>query len=444
MNKKIITIAMLGVLVSFGAAHAQTIDLLNPGALPGSPFYFVKSFFENVGTFFTFGNSAKAERYLGLAEKRLAEAEALAAQDDERAQSAVARYEEQYAKAKEYAERTANPDLKAQVADATTKHLSVLDKVLNKVPEQAKESVRTAKERSISGQIEVLRDIAPQDPEAVVDIFTRAAEGRLNAVQAQVGHSGDNEEKAEEVSEVLAEYEKYAEFGKEISTLTEGLQTGETTVEELVEQATSHHRDVLRDVENKAPSQARESIQRVLERTYAPGTGPGEAGNEERLAPGTNDDSPENTVVGDEGGKTDVVTKDMTIDKGPVDSGNGGGGDGSICCKKIINGKVQYHWDPEDVCLDPESVAGIVVYNDFCLALGDAINEEDDVITEGVPEECASQGVYDKESCSEIMKKVPICCKHTINGEIKYEWTPGDICVSPDRERVSEDLCSQQ
>ena len=248
MNKKIITIAILGVLVFSGTAHAQTSDLPDPGVLPGSPFYFVKIFFEGIGTFFTFGNSVKAERYLGLAEKRLAEAEALAAQGDERAQAAVTRYEEQYTKAKERAERTANPDLKAQVADATTKHISVLDEVLNKVPEQAKESVRAVKERSISGQLEALRGIAQQDPEAVVDIFARAAEGRLNAVQSRVGRSGDDEEKAEEVSEALVEYEKYAEFGKEISTLAKGLQTGETTAEELVEQAISHHRNVLRDV----------------------------------------------------------------------------------------------------------------------------------------------------------------------------------------------------
>ncbi len=438
MNKKIITIAILGVLVFSGAARAQTSDLPDPGMLPGNPFYFIKSFFENIGTFFTFGNSAKAERYLGLAEKRLAEAEALATQGDERVQVAIARYEEQYTKAKERTERTANFDLKAQVANATTKHLSVLDEVLNKVPEQAKESVRATKERSISGQLEALRGIAQQDPEASVDIFARAAEGRLNAAQARAGRSGDDEVEAEEVEEALGEYEKYAEFGKEISTLAEGLQAGETATEELVERATSYHRDVLRDIEDKVPSRAQGSIQRALERTYAPGTGPGE---EEGLAPGTSGDSPEDTVAGDEKGETDVVTKDMTIDKGPVDSDNGGDGDGSICCKKIINGKEIYHWDSEDVCLDPESVAGIVVYNDFCLALGDAINEEDDVITEGVPKECASQGVYDKESCSEIMKKVPVCCKHTINEEIKYEWTPGDICVSPDRERVGENLC---
>ena len=57
--------------------------------------------------------------------------------------------------------------------------------------------------------------------------------------------------------------------------------------------------------------------------------------------------------------------------------------DGSICCKKIINGKTQYHWDPEEVCVDPESVEGEVVYNDFCLALGTAIDEQDDdIITE--------------------------------------------------------------
>ncbi len=138
----------------------------------------------------------------------------------------------------------------------------------------------------------------------------------------------------------------------------------------------------------------------------------------------------------------DVVTDDMTIDAGPVDSNNKNGGEeGVVCCKKIINGKAQYHWDPEDVCLNPESIAGVVVNDDICLALGDAINKEDEVITEGVPEECVSQGVFDRESCDAIMKKVPICCKKTINGEIIYEWTPGDICISPDKERVDNNFC---
>jgi len=246
-----------------GVAHAQTNDLPDPGMLPGSPFYFVKGFFEGVGTFFTFGNSAKAERYLALAERRLAEANALATQGDERAQVAITRYEEQYAAAKERAERAENIDLEARVTDATTKHLAVLDGVLERVPEQAKESIRAAKERSVAGQLEALRGIAGRDPEAAVDIFARAAEGRLNAANARAGRGGDDE--AEEVEEALEEYEKYAQFGQEISTMAEGVRTGETTVEDLVKRATSHHLQVLEDVRQKLPPQAQQQFQRALD-----------------------------------------------------------------------------------------------------------------------------------------------------------------------------------
>jgi hypothetical protein len=265
MNKKIIVVAIFGVFMFSGVAYAQTSDLPDPGTLPGSPFYFVKGFFEGVGTFFTFGNSAKAERYLALAEKRLVEAEALAEQDDERAQATIARYEEQYAKAKERAERTGNIDLEAQVTDATTKHLAVLDGVLERVPEQAKESIRSAKERSIAGQLEVLRGIAGRDPEAAVDIFARAAEGRLNAINVRAGRGSDDEDEAEDAEEALGEYEKYAQFGQEISTIAEGIRTGETTVEDLVKKATSHHLQVLEDVRQKLPPQAQQRFQRAVD-----------------------------------------------------------------------------------------------------------------------------------------------------------------------------------
>lgn len=263
MNKKIIAFAILGALMLTGVAQAQTADLPDPGTLPNSPFYFVKSFFEGAGTFFTFGNSAKAERYLALAEKRLTEAEALATQGDERAQAAVARYEKQYAQAKERAERADDLDLEAQINDATTRHLSVLDRVLERVPEQAKESVRAAKERSVTGQLESLRKIAERDPETAVDIFARAAEGRLNAANARAGRS--ETEEAGDVEKALEEFERYSQFGQEISTLAEGLQTGETTVEELVQRATSQHLQVLEDVRQKLPPQAQEQFQRALE-----------------------------------------------------------------------------------------------------------------------------------------------------------------------------------
>ncbi len=261
--KKTLVIVLFLVFAVAGSVSAQTSDLPSAGSVPGSPFYFVDRFFEGIGTFFTFSNSAKATRYLALAEERLAEAQVLTERGDERAQEAVAHYEEQVSEAKERATQAEELDLEEQVTDATTKHLAVLDDVLERVPEQAKASIQAVKERSIQGQIEALRGIAERDPEVAVDIFSRAAEGRLMAAQARANRGGDDE--TEDVEEALNEFSEYATFGKEISGLAEGLQTGETTVEELVERATSRHLEILQDVQSRVSAEAQDGIQRAME-----------------------------------------------------------------------------------------------------------------------------------------------------------------------------------
>ncbi|NCS98986.1 ATP synthase F0 subunit B [Candidatus Parcubacteria bacterium] len=268
--KKTLLIPLLVLMLFATPVMAQEDTLPEAGTTPASPFYFAERFFEGVGTFFTFGNSAKAERYLNLAEERLAEARELAEEGDERAERAVERYEEQVAKAKERAERTGEVDLEATVADATTKHLSALDQVLERVPEQARASIEAAKERSMNGQLESLRGLVERDPERAVEIYDRAAEGRLRAVEARAnrgGAEGDEEdtEDAEDAEEALEEFEKYSEFGREISNIAQGLQTGETTVEELVERATSRHQEILSGVRERVPEQAREGIDRAMD-----------------------------------------------------------------------------------------------------------------------------------------------------------------------------------
>ncbi len=267
MGKKIITIAMLGVLVFSGAAQAQTDDALpSAGITPGSSLFFLDRFFENIGTLFTFGEASKAQRYLALAEERLAETKALAEQQDgENTTKAIELYEEQLAEAKERVGRTGEIDLEEEVTNATTKHLSALDEVLERVPEQAREHVRAAKERTMTGQLEALRGIAQRDPERAAGVFAAAAEGRLQAVQAKAERGGDDEEEADEVEKALEEYGQYAAFGEEIMQIAEGLGTGETEVRTLVERATEQHLQVLEDVKSKVPLQAQDEINRALE-----------------------------------------------------------------------------------------------------------------------------------------------------------------------------------
>ena len=67
MFKKILIIALLGAFLWTGTALAQINNLSDPGMLPDHPLYFLKRLGEAVGTFFTFGETSKAERHLFLA-----------------------------------------------------------------------------------------------------------------------------------------------------------------------------------------------------------------------------------------------------------------------------------------------------------------------------------------------------------------------------------------
>lgn len=265
MIKKSVVATMVVFFMFLSAASAQAYDLPLAGTTPASPLFFLERFFENVVTFFTFGEANKTYRYLALAEERLDEALVLAEQqDDENTTKATQLYEKQLAQAKEHARRTGRLDLEAQVTNATTRHLVALDQVLERVPKQAREQVKAAKERTIAGQLASLRGIAQRDPKRAASIFAAAAEGRLQAAQTRAEYGGDDEKEVREVEEALGEYEKYAQFGGEILRIAQRLGTGETKVRTLIGQATKQHLQVLQDVKAKVPLPAQDAIERAI------------------------------------------------------------------------------------------------------------------------------------------------------------------------------------
>ena len=154
MVKKLFLISVLAAFLFTGMANAQAGDLPEPGILPDSPLYFLKSAVEGVGTFFTFGDVAKADRFIRLAEKRLAEAQALIDKGKlEQAQKVTEKYEVRLAKALERAEKakTKGKDtdsVLAKIAESTLRHQEVLARVYEKVPEQAKASIAKVMEKS--------------------------------------------------------------------------------------------------------------------------------------------------------------------------------------------------------------------------------------------------------------------------------------------------------
>jgi hypothetical protein len=189
MLKKLLLVPLLVMFLLAGTAQAQTPNSINPadlttgqandlaeaGMLPDSPFYFLKSWSESLGTFLTFGDVAKAERFLNLSEKRLAEARALVVKGKpEVAEKAVGRYQEQLnralAKAEEAKAKGLDTDeVLAKVSEATLKHQAVLADVYERVPEQAKAAIQRAMQAGMRGHEEALEAVSGQKREEVME-----------------------------------------------------------------------------------------------------------------------------------------------------------------------------------------------------------------------------------------------------------------------------------
>lgn len=267
MNKTlslmILLIITFGILLNGISAQSET-ELPEPGILPDSPFYGFKRAFEAMGSIFVFGEQARLERHLKLAEKRLAEAEAIAEKEKPRYMERLTnRYEERIRKANEISENSGEENreqLMERVADATSKHLEVLDRVYDQVPEEAKEAIAAAREKSINGNQEALRALARENPEKSAEITMQIAEKRAERIRAVADE--DDEEELERVSE---EYEIYADFGEEISVIAEQIGEDPSKVQELVALATSRHLVILEQVLEKVPEEAKEAIQRAIE-----------------------------------------------------------------------------------------------------------------------------------------------------------------------------------
>ena len=182
----------MALLLFGGVANAAEHELPDPGLLPGNPLHFLDTLFEGIGTLFTFGDEAKAERFLGLAEERLAEAEALAEKGKlNRAEKATEKYEKRLAKALERAENAKDKgkDIDAvltKIAEATVRHQEVLAGVYEKVPEQAKEAILKVMEKSAKGHETALNAISKEKQKEVRDQVkgnSRGVEARLKGLR---------------------------------------------------------------------------------------------------------------------------------------------------------------------------------------------------------------------------------------------------------------------
>jgi len=147
-------------------ATGENILETRAGTLPDSPFYGLKRFGEGIQTFFTFDQVEKAKLKYKLAQLRLAEVDAMARLDKTQlAENALKDYEAELNETandekKLSAEGRNTTELADIVGNNTYRHILVLQKVYNKVPDSAKTAIRKVIEKSMEKHEKISERIA--------------------------------------------------------------------------------------------------------------------------------------------------------------------------------------------------------------------------------------------------------------------------------------------
>jgi hypothetical protein len=253
---------ILAVVLTLSAVGAGTA-YASQSSLPGDALYPVKLATEQAGMMLVRDDVARAERALNLADKRVREMVRLA--EKERPQDmglAVEKYGLALNMTLAEVERASDRGLATEnitvlVAEATAKHLLILDEVWDMVPDQAKTTIAHAGNVSETGYFHALAALAKNNTVSATEMNIAAMEGRLNRVRARVGD-------VEAVEIALQQFEAMSEFGEQISQIAHEVGLNVTEVEELVAEATSRHLEVLAEVYDEVPEQAQPAIETVM------------------------------------------------------------------------------------------------------------------------------------------------------------------------------------
>lgn len=145
--KWVLLVILVAIFLVGGFNALAEENLPNPGILPDSSFYFLKSWKESIQTFFTFGAENKAKQFLHLAEVRLVEYQKMIEKGKtEIAKKTLEKYEKQLSnalrKTEEAKEKGKDAEkIKEEIGEKILKHQEVLGSVLEKVPEEAKPGI---------------------------------------------------------------------------------------------------------------------------------------------------------------------------------------------------------------------------------------------------------------------------------------------------------------
>ncbi|MFC1961959.1 DUF5667 domain-containing protein [Chloroflexota bacterium] len=245
-------------------AYAQDEGLPDPGITPDSPLYVFDNMGKKLGMLFTFGAEAKTRKAIAYAEERLAEAEAMAVKNRIREEERATKgYGEFLAIATEKMEETRNEgtsnNISELVASATARHLTVLDRVSDKVPDEAKEAIAKARESSMNGQQNALRLLARERMERAIEINIDTVEKRLARARAE-----SEENNVEEVENAINDADRMLRLRDELYKNNKRQGQDTTSIEEKIAEANTRNLEALAAVYEKVPEQAKDAIQNAI------------------------------------------------------------------------------------------------------------------------------------------------------------------------------------
>lgn len=150
-------------------------------------------------------------------------------------------------------------EVEEATAGAISGHLSVLDEVDDQAPVQARPAIARARQVSMYRFGDSVMGLAQEYPARAIHINLAAMEERMNRVMARIGS-------ADAVEGALEQFETMAQFGEVISRMAREAGRDSDEVEALVAEATIVHLEVLADVWERVPEQARAIIEDVMAR----------------------------------------------------------------------------------------------------------------------------------------------------------------------------------
>ena len=256
---------VLTIVLALCAAGGGTVYAAQD-SLPGDALYRVKLGTEQVMMWLG-DDVAKTERALGFVERRVGEMEALAETGRSHDLDLAA---EKYAYALSVTlaamkrARNRGPDAEdvtERVADAMAEHLPILDTLFDMVPDEANTAMAYARGVSETGREDALAAVARDDTMHAAEMNLAAMEGRLTRVRAKL-------QDPEALQLALQQFYDMAGFVQEICRIAEETGVNVAEVAELVTGATSNHLEVLEELYEEVPEDAKEAVRLAIEESF--------------------------------------------------------------------------------------------------------------------------------------------------------------------------------